>query len=131
MVVCVFHSRFQSCDRVAAVLFFSSSRRHTRSAFVTGVQTCALPIYALLPRCARFRGRPWPLKQVQGDDRALDQLERRCGCKRYRPKKEGPSGRRKAPRCLRGGREGGRPGGQVRISRARRTTDGGDRKSVV
>src|SRR3546814_5851269 len=25
-------------------LFFSSRRRHTRSAFVTGVQTCALPI---------------------------------------------------------------------------------------
>src|SRR3546814_10721748 len=26
-------------------LFFSSSRRHTRCALVTGVQTCALPIY--------------------------------------------------------------------------------------
>src|SRR3546814_5681161 len=26
--------------------FFSSRRRHTRSALVTGVQTCALPIYA-------------------------------------------------------------------------------------
>src|SRR3546814_5822757 len=25
--------------------FFSSSRRHTRCALVTGVQTCALPIY--------------------------------------------------------------------------------------
>src|SRR3546814_10468231 len=25
--------------------FFSSRRRHTRCAFVTGVQTCALPIY--------------------------------------------------------------------------------------
>src|SRR3546814_12928911 len=28
-------------------LFFSSRRRHTRCALVTGVQTCALPIYAL------------------------------------------------------------------------------------
>src|SRR3546814_10770713 len=28
--------------------FFSSRRRHTRCALVTGVQTCALPIYALL-----------------------------------------------------------------------------------
>src|SRR3546814_12441447 len=27
------------------VVFFSSRRRHTRCALVTGVQTCALPIY--------------------------------------------------------------------------------------
>src|SRR3546814_3589966 len=27
------------------VFFFSSRRRHTRCALVTGVQTCALPIY--------------------------------------------------------------------------------------
>src|SRR3546814_2601911 len=30
------------------VFFFSSRRRHTRCALVTGVQTCALPIYPLL-----------------------------------------------------------------------------------
>src|SRR3546814_2584110 len=30
--------------------FFSSRRRHTRCALVTGVQTCALPIYLLLHR---------------------------------------------------------------------------------
>src|SRR3546814_11908098 len=29
----------------AFVFFFSSRRRHTRCALVTGVQTCALPIY--------------------------------------------------------------------------------------
>src|SRR3546814_5654159 len=29
------------------VFFFSSRRRHTRCALVTGVQTCALPIYTL------------------------------------------------------------------------------------
>src|SRR3546814_7141295 len=29
--------------------FFSSRRRHTRCALVTGVQTCALPIYAKSP----------------------------------------------------------------------------------
>src|SRR3546814_4373356 len=28
-----------------SLLFFSSRRRHTRCALVTGVQTCALPIY--------------------------------------------------------------------------------------
>src|SRR3546814_5472003 len=30
---------------VLIVFFFSSRRRHTRCALVTGVQTCALPIY--------------------------------------------------------------------------------------
>src|SRR3546814_12608077 len=44
------------------LFFFSSRRRHTRCALVTGVQTCALPIYAQRrqPRraggpCARLR----------------------------------------------------------------------------
>src|SRR3546814_6013337 len=31
---------------------FSSRRRHTRCALVTGVQTCALPIYTLVARIA-------------------------------------------------------------------------------
>src|SRR3546814_2292776 len=35
------------------VFFFSSRRRHTRCALVTGVQTCALPIYAAAPGFAR------------------------------------------------------------------------------
>src|SRR3546814_10330934 len=30
---------------IGCVFFFSSRRRHTRCALVTGVQTCALPIY--------------------------------------------------------------------------------------
>src|SRR3546814_2291332 len=30
---------------LALLVFFSSRRRHTRCALVTGVQTCALPIY--------------------------------------------------------------------------------------
>src|SRR3546814_8069549 len=30
-------------------VFFSSRRRHTRCALVTGVQTCALPIYVRQP----------------------------------------------------------------------------------
>src|SRR3546814_531191 len=61
--------------------FFSSRRRHTRCALVTGVQTCALPICALhrhhvktetegesgrlararTPGTARGPGRTWPL----------------------------------------------------------------------
>src|SRR3546814_2412528 len=34
--------------------FFSSRRRHTRCALVTGVQTCALPILAKNPQTAVF-----------------------------------------------------------------------------
>src|SRR3546814_5877645 len=36
---------------MGVVLFFSSRRRHTRCALVTGVQTCALPICRLF-QCA-------------------------------------------------------------------------------
>src|SRR3546814_10083354 len=34
-----------SCSFYCLCFFFSSRRRHTRWALVTGVQTCALPIY--------------------------------------------------------------------------------------
>src|SRR3546814_14004880 len=36
-------------------LFFSSRRRHTRCALVTGVQTCALPICAIAAQIAEAR----------------------------------------------------------------------------
>src|SRR3546814_10079229 len=35
--------------------FFSSRRRHTRCALVTGVQTCALPICSDVERCVGLR----------------------------------------------------------------------------
>src|SRR3546814_3644725 len=35
--------------------FLSSRRRHTRCALVTGVQTCALPIYATPEQIAEWR----------------------------------------------------------------------------
>src|SRR3546814_2335962 len=38
---------FVCCVSVCFVFFFSSRRRHTRCALVTGVQTCALPISGL------------------------------------------------------------------------------------
>src|SRR3546814_14081067 len=41
---------------VVLVFFFSSRRRHTRCALVTGVQTCALPISKL---SADFTGAYW------------------------------------------------------------------------
>src|SRR3546814_15121180 len=49
-------------SRCVVFFFFSSRRRHTRCALVTGVQTCALPILAYLyairacaAPCARYR----------------------------------------------------------------------------
>src|SRR3546814_3729889 len=36
------------CVLFVCVFFFSSRRRHTRCALVTGVQTCALPIFLVL-----------------------------------------------------------------------------------
>src|SRR3546814_1936668 len=39
--------RFSSFTVVFSCFFFSSRRRHTRCALVTGVQTCALPISCL------------------------------------------------------------------------------------
>src|SRR3546814_2936237 len=45
---CIFVSDFNLllyCLCIVCCFFFSSRRRHTRCALVTGVQTCALPIY--------------------------------------------------------------------------------------
>src|SRR3546814_5245448 len=36
------------CVSSICYFFFSSRRRHTRCALVTGVQTCALPIYEII-----------------------------------------------------------------------------------
>src|SRR3546814_7392525 len=52
------------------VFFFSSRRRHTRCALVTGVQTCALPIFAndreigLVERQRTFARRQHQRRQV-------------------------------------------------------------------
>src|SRR3546814_2042532 len=53
------------------LFFFSSRRRHTRCALVTGVQTCALPIFAsfLSPDAAE--------RQEAATTKRLDQLDRR------------------------------------------------------
>src|SRR3546814_3484127 len=50
-----------NCDESTEVCFFSSRRRHTICALVTGVQTCALPIFlaigtANMPRKATLLG---------------------------------------------------------------------------
>src|SRR3546814_3588127 len=55
---------------VCFFFFFSSRRRHTRCALVTGVQTCALPI---LCRLALRRSAPFRLAST------------RCARERYQP----------------------------------------------
>src|SRR3546814_18310193 len=54
---------------VFSVLFFSSRRRHTRCALVTGVQTCALPICAIKTEFDLLLPVTYPgPEQVKGDD---------------------------------------------------------------
>src|SRR3546814_4456507 len=48
--------------------FFSSRRRHTRCALVTGVQTCALPIWT----CALRKSADEATHQRSSDDDALN-----------------------------------------------------------
>src|SRR3546814_15950286 len=67
------------------IFFFSSRRRHTRCALVTGVQTCALPIFAwrqLRDRwSAQGRAEPQLLDRIRPFLR--DQLEKigRASCR--------------------------------------------------
>src|SRR3546814_6302310 len=58
------------------VFFFSSRRRHTRCALVTGVQTCALPIYHAPPQPDRSG------KQLSGGLPAHPARDRRGGGRR-------------------------------------------------
>src|SRR3546814_21176113 len=87
-------------------LFFSSRRRHTRCALVTGVQTCALPI-SLPTALSRQRF-------VQGDEGArapgasLLELACRLGPIRSRGTSAVASGRIRSWRCADGA---GAPGG--------------------
>src|SRR3546814_9656082 len=49
--------------------FFSSRRRHTRCALVTGVQTCALPIYTRAYRVTSaltYENEVWKLTGMKG-----------------------------------------------------------------
>src|SRR3546814_3097658 len=51
------------------MFFFSSRRRHTRCALVTGVQTCALPIYEVFKH-ADFTGDSLKLSQLAANSDA-------------------------------------------------------------
>src|SRR3546814_20965658 len=58
-------------------VFFSSRRRHTRCALVTGVQTCALPISVDQRRnAARYRDRGVHRGQDAEDQRYREALDR-------------------------------------------------------
>src|SRR3546814_2177287 len=74
------------------MFFFSSRRRHTKCALVTGVQTCALPIIAeLADRRAEAADRP--LREAFGDHHRHDRVIampglgqlKRAGCLLGRP----------------------------------------------
>src|SRR3546814_12103211 len=58
------------------VFFFSSRRRHTRCALVTGVQTCALPIFVAIGGCAADRR---PCLVLVGAEMIAQPLEQRIG----------------------------------------------------
>src|SRR3546814_1653110 len=71
-------------DKSASFLF-SSRRRHTRCALVTGVQTCALPIF--VPPKAFERGR----RNHEIQDNTLVDADRRDFCDRGRQSGSGPT----------------------------------------
>src|SRR3546814_6648509 len=62
------------------LFFFSSRRRHTRCALVTGVQTCALPIWSGPDDVDRVHARVCEnLRQISTGLRARRQCRDRCG----------------------------------------------------
>src|SRR3546814_11676319 len=74
------------------VFFFSSRRRHTRCALVTGVQTCALPISFF--RSLACRGVPRWDSSYGGRQRGRGRRRRRR--RRPRPRAGQQQGRRRA-----------------------------------
>src|SRR5213080_108570 len=62
------------------IFFFSSRRRHTRYRYVTGVQTCALPIFARAKARARNVVTPLALPLLFASRRPLE--ERSQGVRR-------------------------------------------------
>src|SRR3546814_5845712 len=51
------HLLYRLCSLFYYFFFYSSERRHTRCALVTGVQTCALPIFLRPARQEYAKGR--------------------------------------------------------------------------
>src|SRR3546814_8956204 len=59
------------------MFYFSSRRRHTRCALVTGVQTCALPIFARV-LIAAVAGEPLLVARIEDGDAAQREQHRMC-----------------------------------------------------
>src|SRR3546814_13814688 len=71
VVICVCH--------FSVFFFFSSRRRHTRCALVTGVQTCALPIFNYGGNKVRFLAPVRSGKRVRSHVKLLELEEKRPG----------------------------------------------------
>src|SRR3546814_4541994 len=81
VVFCFFCSRVSFVLCFCSCFFFSSRRRHTRCALVTGVQTCALPIScsgARIRRQEKLRS-PFELHEPQRVRVSRRSEERRVG----------------------------------------------------
>src|SRR3546814_14392418 len=76
------------CVSGAVMLFFSSRRRHTICALVTGVQTCALPIYEREAGERDDRGIDRELEQHDQPDQAQQYQPAPCGGERHRTRGE-------------------------------------------
>src|SRR3546814_1233838 len=57
---------------VVSFVFFSSRRRHTRCALVTGVQTCALPIFEIQHILRGHKARSRPLNAEMSMGQTID-----------------------------------------------------------
>src|SRR3546814_8115968 len=69
----------------SVLFFFSSRRRHTRCALVTGVQTCALPIYASRNSIAPAVTAP-ASREPERDRRQADEASRQTPSEQSRVK---------------------------------------------
>src|SRR3546814_10322763 len=58
---CLFCHCVMICSNIDILFFFSSRRRHTSCALVTGVQTCALPICLRITNIRRREIKGFPL----------------------------------------------------------------------
>src|SRR3546814_7005474 len=86
------------------VFFFSSRRRHTRCALVTGVQTCALPISSAVAGCRRSADAPAGSACAAHAPRSV--RESSPAATRYRP--AAPPAQRPARRATAAARQGRR-----------------------
>src|SRR3546814_5750419 len=78
------------CTVERLFFFFASRRRHTRCALVTGVQTCALPIYSGVGRMQHViisQGQIDAVLNAKPTERRLI-IEEAAGVLKYRKRKE-------------------------------------------